>query len=70
MPGPRSRRAREYAWRSYRVLMLSYLERHSRHTVARLLGISSRQLSREKTKAIERVRLALENPITWARSAE
>lgn len=52
--------APEQYWRSYRVLVLSFLEGHSHFTVARLLALSSRQISRERTKAIRLLRDELE----------
>ena len=52
--------APEYIWRPYRVLTLCYFDPHSHHTAARLLGLSSRQLSREKLKAIRLLRAELE----------
>lgn len=52
--------APENVWRPYRVLVLSYLDPHSFHTVARLMGLSSRQLSREKLKALRLLRVELE----------
>ena len=54
--------APEHIWRAFRVLMLTHFEQHSHLTVARLVGLSSRQLSREKAAAIQRLRLTLENP--------
>lgn len=52
----------EQAWRPYRVLVLSFLDPHSFHTVARLVGVSTRQLTRERAKAIRLLRSELESP--------
>lgn len=54
--------APEHVWRPYRVLVLMHLEGHSHFTAARLLGLSSRQLSRERAKAIRLLRRELEGP--------
>lgn len=54
--------APEPIWRPYRVLTLCYFDPHAHHVAARLLGLSSRQLSREKAKAIRLLRRELENP--------
>lgn len=54
--------APEQVWRPYRVVVLSFLEGHSHLTVAGLLGLSSRQVSRECAKAIKALRRALEQP--------
>lgn len=40
---------------------MAYVEPHSHHTTARLLGLSSRHLSREKTRAVRLLRGALES---------
>ncbi len=52
--------APERAWRSYRILVLAFVEGHSHYTVARLLFLSSRQLSREVATAIRLLRVELE----------
>lgn len=59
LPRPK---APDEVWQPHRVLVLSYLEGFSHHTVARLLHMSSRTLSREKTKAIRVLRTVLETP--------
>lgn len=53
--------APELVWRPYRVLVLSFVERHSWHTVARLMGLSDRSFSRERARAIRLLRQELEN---------
>lgn len=54
--------APERAWRPYRVLVLTFLEAHSQRTVARLMGLSPRQISRECTQAIQLLRSLIQNP--------
>lgn len=50
------------AWRPYQVATLAWVDPHSHFTVARLMGFSSRQISREKARAIRLLRSGLENP--------
>ncbi len=54
--------APKHFWRPYRVLVLSYLEGHTFYAVACLMGLSPRQLSREKLRALRLLRAELENP--------
>lgn len=54
--------APEHIWRPYRALVLRFLEGHSHLTVARLLAVSSRTLTRVMARAVRRLRETLEKP--------
>lgn len=51
-----------YAWRPFLVLVVSYLHANSLEVTALRLGMSTRQVTRERTRAIRLLRAELEAP--------
>lgn len=49
------------AWRPYRVLIVSYVERQDLATTGKQLAMSTRQVTRERTRAVALLRAELEN---------